>query len=81
MFKCMQQLPNLHRNYFSGATIWGSVHPTIKNILLLNNIDMDNYSAVYTPLDFFGVVLQSFLFDSRKPKNKLYVYFQEQSSH
>ena len=46
MFLCMQELPKLHRNYSSGAIIWGSVHPTEENILLLNNIDMYNYIAV-----------------------------------
>ena len=34
----MQELPKLHRNYSSGAIIWGSVHPIEENILLLNNI-------------------------------------------
>ena len=42
LFKCMQELPKLHRNYSSGAMVWGSVHPTEENILLLNNIDMYN---------------------------------------
>ena len=42
----MQELPKLHRNYSSKAIIWGSVHPTGENILLLNNIDMYNYTAV-----------------------------------
>ena len=42
LFKCMQEVPNLHRNYSSGAIIWGSVHPTTENILLLKNIDMYN---------------------------------------
>ena len=42
----MQGLQKLHRNYSSGAIISGSVHPTEENILLLNNIDMYNYTAV-----------------------------------
>ena len=42
----MQELPKLQRNYSSGAIIWGSVHPTEENILLLKNIDMYNYTAV-----------------------------------
>ena len=42
----MQELPNLHRNFSSGAFIRGSVHPTEENILLLNYIDMHNYTAV-----------------------------------
>ena len=42
----MQDLPKLHRNYFSGAMVWGSVHPAEENILLLNNIDMYNEAAV-----------------------------------
>ena len=36
----------MHRNYSSGAIIWGSVHPTEENILLLNNIDLSNKAAV-----------------------------------
>ena len=47
MFPCMQELPKLHRNNFFGAIIWWSVHPTEENILLLNNIDMYNYTTVY----------------------------------
>ena len=46
IFKRMQELPYLHRNCFSGAIIWGSVPPPEENILLLNNIDMYNYTAV-----------------------------------
>ena len=42
----MQELPNLHMNYSSGAIIGGSVHPTRENILLLMNIDMYNYTAL-----------------------------------
>ena len=42
LFKCMQELPKSHRNYFSWAIILGSVHPTEENILQLNNIDMSN---------------------------------------
>ena len=42
----MQKLPNLHRNSSSEAIIWGSVHPTKENILLLNNIDLSNDTAV-----------------------------------
>ena len=42
----MQELPNLHRNYSYRAIIWGSVHPTEENILLLGNINMYNYTAV-----------------------------------
>ena len=42
----MQELPNLHMNYSSGAMAWGSVHPAEENILLLNNIDMYNEAAV-----------------------------------
>ena len=51
----MQELPKLHRNYSSGAIIRGSVHPTEDNILLLNNIDMYNYTAV-SPL-YIRVIL------------------------
>ena len=46
LFKCTQELPKFDRNYSSGAIIRGSVHPTEENILLLNNIDMYNYTAV-----------------------------------
>ena len=42
----MQELQKLHRNYSSGAIIWGSVHPTEENILLLKNIAMYNYTPV-----------------------------------
>ena len=42
----MQELPELHRNYSSGAIIWGFVNPTEEDILLLKNIDMYNYTAV-----------------------------------
>ena len=40
IFKCMQDLPKLHKNYSSGAIIKGSFHPTEENILLLRNIDI-----------------------------------------
>ena len=43
----MQELPKLHRNFFSGFFIWGSVRPTEENILLLNNIEVSNQTAVY----------------------------------
>ena len=46
----MQELQNLHRNYSSWAIIWGSVHPTEENILLLKNIDMYNYTALVRDL-------------------------------
>ena len=46
IFTCMQEVPNLHKNYSSGAIIWGSVHPIEEIILLLNNIGMYNYTAV-----------------------------------
>ena len=36
----MQEVPNLHKNYSSGAIIWGSVHPIEEITLLLNNIGM-----------------------------------------
>ena len=42
----MQEHLKLHRSYSSGATIWGSVHPTEENIFLLKNVDMYNYTAV-----------------------------------
>ena len=42
----MQEVPNLQKNYSSGAFIWGSVHPIQEIILLLNNIGMYNYTAV-----------------------------------
>ena len=42
MLKSMQDLPKLHRNYSSGAMVWGSVNPAEENILLLNNIDIYN---------------------------------------
>ena len=38
IFTCMQEVPNLNKNYSSGAIIWGSVHPIEEIILLLNNI-------------------------------------------
>ena len=44
-FKYMQELPKLHRNFSSGAMVWGSGHPAEENILLLNNIDI-SYTAV-----------------------------------
>ena len=47
MFPYKQELPKLHRNFSSGAIIWGSVHPTEENILLLNNNGIYNYTAVY----------------------------------
>ena len=53
----MQELPNLHRNYSSGAIIEGSVHPTTENILLLKNIDMDNYTAVHLILIIFIIIM------------------------
>ena len=43
----------LHRNFFSGTIIWGSVHLTEENILLLNNIDIYNYTAVLLVQKFF----------------------------
>ena len=51
MFKRMQELPNLHMIYSSGAIIWGSVHPIEENVLLLNNIDIYNYTAVISLYD------------------------------
>ena len=42
----MQELQNLHRNCSSEAIIREFVHPTEENNLLLNNIDMHNYTAV-----------------------------------
>ena len=42
----MQELIKLYRIYSSEGIIWGSVHPTEENILLLKNNDMYNYTAV-----------------------------------
>ena len=42
----MQDLPKVHRNFFSRAIIWGSLHSTEENILLLRNIDIYNYTPV-----------------------------------
>ena len=50
MYKCIQDLPNLHRNYVSGAIIWGFVHPTKENILLLL---LHNYTPVKGHCDYF----------------------------
>ena len=49
------ELPNLHRNYSYGPIIWGSVHPTEENIVLLKNIDMYNYTAVTNLNKVFGL--------------------------
>ena len=38
----------IKQEFYSEAIIWGSVHLTEENIFLLNNIDMYNYTAVYT---------------------------------
>ena len=53
IFKCMQEVPNLHKNYSSGAIVWGFVHPIEENILLLNNIGIYNYTAVYHNSEIF----------------------------
>ena len=53
IFKCMQDLPKLHRNYSSGAIIWGSLHPTEENILLLRHTDIYNDTPVYASKDFW----------------------------
>ena len=42
----MQDLPILHSNYSSGATIWGSLHPPVENILLLRHTDIYNHTRV-----------------------------------
>ena len=42
----MPELPKLHKNYSSGAIIWGSDHPTEEKILLLKNNAMYNYTPV-----------------------------------
>ena len=52
--------PKSHINYFSGAIIWGSVHPTEDNILLLNDIDMYNYTAVRDTKAIFLEILISY---------------------
>ena len=36
----------MHRNYSSGAIIWGSLHPTEENILLLGHTDIYNHTPV-----------------------------------
>jgi hypothetical protein len=46
IFTFMQEVPNVHKSYSSGAIIWRSVHPIEEIILLLNNIGMYNYTAV-----------------------------------
>ena len=38
--------PKIAQEISSRAIILGSVHPTEENMLLLNNIDMYNYTAV-----------------------------------
>ena len=58
----MQELPNLHRNYSSGANIEGSVHPIEENILLLNNIGIYNYTAVVQVCVCFKYVVWISLF-------------------
>ena len=35
--------PKMAQDFFSGAIIWVSVNPTEENILLLNNIDINNW--------------------------------------
>ena len=59
----MQELPKLHRNYYSGAMVWRSVHPAEKNILLLNNIDnvQLNSSAVIMERARDGFYLEEML--------------------
>ena len=42
----MQDLQKLHKNFSSGAIIWGSLHPTEENILLLRNINIYNHTPV-----------------------------------
>ena len=46
IFPCMQELPKLHRNYSSRAIIWGSLHQTEENILLLRHTDIYNHTPV-----------------------------------
>ena len=70
MFPCMQELPKLHRNYSSGAIIWGIVHPTEESILLLNNIDMYNYTAVVCPSHFLTPFNSAFAPTSRSSMSK-----------
>ena len=53
IFTCMQEVPNLHKNYSSGAIIWGSVNTIEEIILLLNNISMYNYTAKSAKKIFF----------------------------
>ena len=45
-FLRIHKLQQSHKNYFSGAIIGGSVNPTEENILLLDNIDLSNNTAV-----------------------------------
>ena len=52
IFTCMQEVLNLHKSYFSGAIIWGSVHPIEEIILLLNNIGMHNYRVLTGALKY-----------------------------
>ena len=66
IFKCMQDLPKMHRNYSSGAIIWGSLHPTEENILLLGHTDIYNH----TPVTWKSPLLN-------EQRNKLGVSFQK----
>ena len=63
------ELPKLHRNYSSGAMVWGSVQPDEKITLLLNNIDMYNYTAVQPPFDLTWHIMFS------KPKWNIFFLF------
>ena len=60
MFLGMQEVPHLHKNYSSGAIIWGSFHPIEGNILLLNIIGMYNYTAVVKDILFLSKVMIKF---------------------
>ena len=49
--------PKIAQEFFSRAFIWGSVNPTEENILLLNNIDMSNWRAVFGSLHTYNNII------------------------
>ena len=46
LLKFVYRLTKAHKSYSSGPYDWGSVYPIEENILLLNNIDLSNDTAV-----------------------------------
>ena len=54
--------PKFAQELFFWTIIWGSVHPTEETILLLNNIDMYNYTVVCKLISFLAKL--NFLKDS-----------------